>query len=382
MACVSNTLIVGGGPAGLTAAVALRLKGVACDLVELTPSGRPDGAALTLMGRAVDAMREIGCYDDLAAQRGNVPVIGDGPFDAAGRPLLPVFDGPPPPLPMPNGAPEFLGLYRPVLSQILTDKARALGANVRFATTVTALEETPEGVRAVFNDGTVGLYDLVVGADGIRSKVRSLVFGDDVRPEFAGESVLRWMAPGPAPAASSGNYYGPRARLIGYHLPHQGLTYVAAVGKLGDGARMSPDEARELMRSLLADFSAPYAEELAKRLTDDQEVIYRPFEWLLAPDPWFRGRVLLIGDAAHATTAHMGQGGGMAIEDAVVLAQELDRASDLPSALAAFMQRRFERAKLVVDTSVTLCRMEEAGATPPELMMHGMPAFAKLSEAY
>ena len=76
------------------------------------------------------------------------------------------------------------------------------------------------------------------------------------------------------------------------------------------------------LAALLADFQGPIGE-IAARLGPESDVVYRPFEWVIAPPPWWRGRVLLIGDAAHASTAHLGAGGGMAIEDAVVLGELL-----------------------------------------------------------
>jgi 2-polyprenyl-6-methoxyphenol hydroxylase-like FAD-dependent oxidoreductase len=101
--------------------------------------------------------------------------------------------------------------------------------------------------------------------------------------------------------------------------------------------------------------------ELRKRLTDDETLIVNDYDWLLTPNPWYRGRVLLIGDAAHATTAHLASGGGMAIEDAAVLGQEVAGGGSLDEMLERFMQRRFERVRLVVETSVELGRMLDRG---------------------
>jgi 2-polyprenyl-6-methoxyphenol hydroxylase-like FAD-dependent oxidoreductase len=93
-------------------------------------------------------------------------------------------------------------------------------------------------------------------------------------------------------------------------------------------------------------------------ITDESEVIYRPFETLLLPSPWYRGRVLLIGDAAHAMTAHVAQGAAMAIEDAIVLAEEVASGDPLPQALDRFMQRRYERCKALVEISSQLSQWE------------------------
>jgi 2-polyprenyl-6-methoxyphenol hydroxylase-like FAD-dependent oxidoreductase len=97
--------------------------------------------------------------------------------------------------------------------------------------------------------------------------------------------------------------------------------------------------------------------EAAKAVTDPSLVVYRPLEACIMPDPWYKGRVVLIGDAAHSATPHLGQGAAMAVEDAVVLAEEL-ATKDVALALRAFMDRRFERAKLVGTSSIQLGEWE------------------------
>ena len=100
------------------------------------------------------------------------------------------------------------------------------------------------------------------------------------------------------------------------------------------------------------------------------------------PDRWYKNRVLLIGDAAHATSAHMGMGGGMALEDAVVLGQCMSSGDTLPNALQAFMERRFKRVKLVVETSVRLGQLEKEKAAPGENAALLTTAFATLGQPY
>ncbi len=129
-------------------------------------------------------------------------------------------------------------------------------------------------------------------------------------------------------------------------------------------------------------YTAPAIVELRKRLTPDADLICRPFEWILLSEPWYRGRSLLIGDAAHATTAHMGMGGGMALEDAVVLAQCLDKASTLQEAFETFMTRRLPRVRTVVETSVALSKLEQAKAPPLESRGLMKTAFEAISQPY
>ena len=103
---------------------------------------------------------------------------------------------------------------------------------------------------------------------------------------------------------------------------------------------------------------------LADQITDDDGVVYRPLETLLLDGPWHRGRVVLLGDAVHASTPHLGQGAGMAIEDAIVLAEELGRHGTPEAAFAAYRERRFERCRYIVERSLAICR-GQLGRGPP-----------------
>lgn len=375
--CVDKVLVVGGGVAGLAAAAALAGKGVAVDLVEISSTGEPVGAAITLVNRAFDAMDEIGVLDQIEAVKGDTDMSTIGPFGADGQSLLP--PGMKPDSPFRRVA----GVYRPVLSKILRERALSLGVQLRLGTTVTALEETPQGVRATLSDGSTGLYDLVVGADGIRSKVRAMVFPDAASPAYAGQCAIRWMAKGPAiTSGPSGLYHTPFGKFLGYPLPAHNLIYLAVVCDGDPGRHVSSQEARDMLREKLAPFTAPYMVELRQRLTDDDDVIFRPFEWHLIDGPWHTGRVLLIGDAAHATTAHMSYGGGMAVEDAVVLAQEIAAQPSLDAALAAFMARRLDRVRIAVTSSLAASRLEVDNAPVPQIIGSLAPAFMKLMEPY
>lgn len=110
---------------------------------------------------------------------------------------------------------------------------------------------------------------------------------------------------------------------------------------------------------------------LREQITDNSGVVYRPLEWMFMDGPWHKGRVVLLGDAAHATTPHLGQGAGMAVEDSIVIAEELAANASIEGALQAYQQRRFDRCKFIVDSSVAICRsqlgtgprVEQAAAT-------------------
>jgi 2-polyprenyl-6-methoxyphenol hydroxylase-like FAD-dependent oxidoreductase len=109
------------------------------------------------------------------------------------------------------------------------------------------------------------------------------------------------------------------------------------------------------MRSRIAGVPSPAIVALVGQITDDDEVVYKPLEWLFLEGPWHKGRIVMLGDAVHATTPHLGQGAGMAIEDALVLADELAVADAPEPAFTAYRARRFERCRYIVEASRAIC---------------------------
>jgi 2-polyprenyl-6-methoxyphenol hydroxylase-like FAD-dependent oxidoreductase len=335
---------------------------------------RPDGASIGLTGRAVDALEELGLLGD-CADAGNV--LRDSVFarmyDQAGRPL----PGPPP-VRADDRLPAAIVIHRAELARILRSHAERNGASVRIGTTAAALEQGPDQVEVTFTHGATGTYDLVVGADGVHSRIRGLVH-PNLAPRYTGHMSLRWLLTD-GPTGEPGFYNSPQSVVIVGRLPGD-LTYVSTGADLPN-TRITPEQARQEMRRCLAPFTAPYLRELHARCDDTADIIVRPYEWLLVPPPWHRGRVTLIGDAAHATTAHLSSGGAMALEDAVVLARELTRTPDLDQALDAFMNRRIDRVRTVVETSVELLAMDQRHEHPRVLGMTRAKAMSLLASPY
>jgi 2-polyprenyl-6-methoxyphenol hydroxylase-like FAD-dependent oxidoreductase len=120
------------------------------------------------------------------------------------------------------------------------------------------------------------------------------------------------------------------------------------------------------LKALLAPFPDPRLQRVREQLNEDSQIIYRPLESLLMPSPWYRGRVVLIGDTVHATTPHMASGACIGIEDALVLADELSRAGSIDQALDRYLARRWERCRMVVRNSGRLGEIEIAGGDKEE----------------
>lgn len=212
------------------------------------------------------------------------------------------------------------------------------------------------------SDDRSGRYDLVVGADGLHSWVRSTVFPEAEAPRFTGQGVWRAMLRCPPEVTGPAMRYGPRNKA--------GLTpvsgdemYLFLVQNVDDETRPPRERLAEFLRGQLAGYEGLIGR-LREQIVDDAEVDYRPLYAVLMPPPWHRGRVVLSGDAVHTTTPHLAAGAGLAIEDAVVLAELLDESASTYAALERFAPRRFERCRFVVEASLQLGEWEKRPDDP------------------
>lgn len=374
-----RVLIVGGGMAGLSAAIALGRNGHHVTVAEL--SGRVDGAVIAITNRAVEALEALGVLDACAA-RGFV-------IEGAGSIFSRVYDGRTgDPLPIPEPPPRedvrlpaSISLLRPEFAAILAEAARRAGATIDIGLSVDSLSDNDQAVGATFANGSRQSYDLVVGADGIQSHVRSLVFPGAATPSYTGHMSFRWVLPD-APDGPAGPYVLPADNSMAMTTRLPGNLLYLSTGVDMERRFVPPAEVRALLRSELSRYAAPLMQALLARLDDIQDVLMRPYDWHLLPAPWHRGRIVLIGDAAHATTAHLASGGSLAIEDAVVLAEEIERSADVPGALAAYSRRRHARAAMVVEASVELLRLQQAHAAAAASAWLRAQAVAALRNPY
>lgn len=356
MNTTKRVLIVGGGIGGMSAAISLsRLNlDIVIDLVDLDPEWRVYGAGITITGPTLRAFHELGILEDII----NVAYTGHGirVCDTAGNTLNEL----PTPIPIGTNIPGSGGILRPVLHGILSQRTLASGANVKLGVTVEHLEERSDAAHVMFSDGTQGRYDLIIGADGIGSRVRHLIMPTCERPFFTGQNAWRLVAKR-RPQIDCRHYFLGGPVKVGISPVSDDLMYMFLLQNAPARQRIEePDLADELRKLML-----PYGGiigELREELDSRSSIIMRPLQGLIVQAPWHRGRVLLIGDAAHPTTPQLASGAGMAVEDGVVIAQEIGKGGDLSSIFNRFMDRRYQRCRLVVDNSLEIGRREQAGA--------------------
>ncbi|MBX6764802.1 MAG: FAD-dependent oxidoreductase, partial [Rubrobacteraceae bacterium] len=340
---------------GLSAAIALRARGVEVDVVEINPRWDVYGVGIIQPANQIRALAAIGLGRKCIEQ--GYPFEGSRFFDAQGNLLADVpfgrIAGP--------EYPPMNGITRPRLHEILQDAVQKSGARVRTGLTVAGLDQGKYGVEVRLTDGTSGSYDLVIGADGLHSLVRRTVFDPDLEPEFSGQVVWRYNVPRLPEVDRICMFQGNRGK-AGFVPLAPDLMYILLIEKpppdSPPGRKLSEDRLAGIFRERLAEFGGPVARVRDRYITDPEKVVYRPVETILLPPPWYRGRVVLIGDAAHATSPHIGQGASMAIEDAVVLAWELEKDVSVQEALEAFMRRRYERCRYVVEVSARIGKGE------------------------
>ena len=344
-------LIIGGGIGGMSAAIALKRKGFDPEIVEINRDWKVYHVGIVVQGNFLRAMASLGIAEQAVAA--GFVYKGLRLCTPPGQIVAEI-----PGAALAAGLPSDLGLTRPALHKVLTDAVRANQVRLRLGVTFTEILNTPSGATVRFTDGTEGQYDLVIGADGVYSKVRASVFGPQYVPKFTGQGVWRYNIPRPADLDWAYMYKGKPGGTAGIIPLTRDTLYVFKVQAEPGNPTMPPATLAEQFRERLEGYGG-LIPQLRAQITDSSQVVYRPLEALILPSPWYRDRVLLIGDAAHSATPHLGQGAAMAVEDAVVLGEELARGVALPATLEAFMQRRYERARAIGEASIQLGEWEQ-----------------------
>jgi len=354
MAAVRKVLIIGGGIGGLSAAISLAKAGIEVEVAEIEREWKPYHIGIVVQANFIRAMAALGIADQAVAA--GFPYNGLQFQDLHGHVLQrlrgPKLAGP--------QYPSNLGMTRPALHDVLFTAATQAGARLRLGTTFRRIAPLAEAVEIEFNDGSIGQYDLVVGADGVHSQVRAHLFGAQYQPRFSGQGTWRYNVARPKSVDYSFFCMGEGLPFgkCGFIPLSEHTGYVWLVQSEPGNPRHPAEKLAEIFRERLKACTATMGQ-MREQIRDASQVVYRPLEALLLPRPWYRGRVLLIGDAAHATTPHLGQGSAQAVEDAVVLGELLARTAPIASLLEEFMERRYERCRFIVESSLQLGEWEQ-----------------------
>lgn len=349
MANIKNVLVVGGGIGGQSAAIGFSKAGVKVEIVEILPEFNVYGVGIIQQGNALKALDKLGIADE-AMRRGS-PYGQVKMFTASGHH---VGTAGPPPM---GKFPSHNGISRRILHEVMFDEAQKLGIPYRMGLTVETIKNTDEGVEVTFTDGSSGSYDLLVASDGVRSKIREMIFGK-MEARYMGLSVWRYPFKRHKDLDTGYIYYGKRSK-IGYIPMSADSMYMFMVTEEGaDNPFIPPEKFIPMMQDYMSEFTDSISKDAVKEMTDRTLVNYRPLEALHLPNPWYDKSVIVIGDGAHATVPQLGSGAALAIEDAVVLVEELQNAETKAEALSSFMKRRYDRCMMVVDASEKLAEWE------------------------
>jgi FAD-dependent urate hydroxylase len=371
---MTQAIVIGGGIAGPATAMALQKAGIDAVVYEAHPSGADGvGAFLTVASNGVDALRVLGADAALAAGF-PTPLITlrshTGKRLGATRTGRAVDDG------MVSHTIKRGDLYR-----ALHDEALARGIGIEHGKRLTEAVHTGDGVRAVFADGSEVEADILIGCDGVHSTVRRLIDPGAPAPRYAGLINTGGFARGVGVTAEPGGYetfFGKRAFFGCVAAPDGEVWWFANVPRRDEPARDAPASTdwRERLVELFAGDASPAVDLISA--TDE----------LFAPGPvhsiprlrvWQRGRMILLGDAAHAPSPSSGQGASLSIEDALVLAKCLRDTSDTADAFGRFEAARRPRVERIIRWAARINNSKVAGPLGRVVRDAMMPPILRLT---
>lgn len=373
---VRTALVIGGGIAGPVTAMALRQAGIRATVYEAYPRP-PEGAGggLSIAPNGMDALDVIGV--GALVRPAGADMTGIVMQDWKGR-RLGEFGNPP-------GYPPMRFFYRADLHRLLEEEARGRGIQITYGKRLVRATQTPDTVTAYFADGTEATADVLIGADGIHSTVRTLIDPAAPEPRYAGLISFGARVDKPGLPSTDGKMpmsFGKKA-FFGYqvfetdaiwfvNLPHAEPTTVAEV------RRIAPEQWLPLLQEQFAADRTPAAE-LISRTDPADLIIVGPVENMPRVPVWSRGRMVLVGDSAHAPSSSSGQGASIAIESALQLARCL-RDLPLDQAFAAYEAQRRPRVERIIRETTHKNSAKTAGPVGRVINAWALRIFTRLAK--
>jgi 2-polyprenyl-6-methoxyphenol hydroxylase-like FAD-dependent oxidoreductase len=336
---IRRVLVVGGGVGGLTAAATFARRGVDVVLIERRPSFEIPGVGLGQPANALRVYDTIGVLDEILSTGFSYDRMWL--FDPQRRLIVEhkfqMGD---------ERVPAFCALSRLQLHEILLGAAQRVGVEIRLGVTVSAIHEGKDRVEVEFSTGQRDRFDLLAGFDGIRSTTRLHLVGTAFAPRFSGYGAWRVQAPRPDYIRGMEFLQGIGCKTGAMPLSNN-VMYLFHIRPESADADFAGRDQAQLFKERLAQFGS-YVAEIAASLNSQSDIVYSPIEPLLLPWPWFRGRVVIGGDAAHTFAPHLTQGAAMAAEDAFVLAREvLEDEGPIEARLMRYSMKRYPRCAFV-----------------------------------
>ncbi|MFJ8925020.1 FAD-dependent monooxygenase [Streptomyces sp. NPDC102364] len=354
-----KALIIGGGIAGPAAAMALQRAGVDATVYEAHAGGAENvGVFLTLGSNGIDALRAIEA--DAAVGAAGFETPGIDMVSTTGKALGRVRTS------RPDGDITSRTLKRTDLYRGLRDEALRRGIRIEHGKRLVDARDTGDGVRAVFADGSEEYGDLLIGCDGLHSTVRGLIDPAAPAPAYSGLIGLGGYTRGVPVNTEVGSYqmvFGKHA-FFGYApAPDGEVWWFANLPRRDEPARgeveaIDAEQWRRRLTALFADDAGPAAE----LIRASQEITpASPMHAMLGVPAWHRGRMIVIGDAAHAPSPTSGQGASLSIEDAVELAKALRDLPTIEGAFATYETLRRPRVERIVKQAARINNNKAAG---------------------
>ena len=359
MGHVGRVLVVGGGIGGLTAATAFAQRGVEVVLIERRPGFDVPGVGLGQPANALCIYNALGVLPEILASGFSYDrmYIFDRDRELIVEHKFLLGD---------KTVPAFCALSRLRLHEILLAAAEHAGADVRTGLTVNEIHEDNDQVTVTFSDGRIDSFDLLAGFDGIRSTTRLHLVGTVFAPRPSGYGGWRVQVARPEYVRCMEFLQGVGSKTGAMPLANN-LMYIFHICPESPGAVFTRADYPDLFKERLSQYRS-YVADIAASLDANSDIVYGPIEPMLLPWPWFRGRIVLGGDAAHTVPPHLTQGAAMAAEDGYVLAREMLE-DDIPvqARLMKYSQLRYARNAFVYTFAYQWMLDEQSVRTPEDL---------------
>jgi 2-polyprenyl-6-methoxyphenol hydroxylase-like FAD-dependent oxidoreductase len=356
---IRRVLVVGGGVGGLTAATALAQRGVEVVLIERRPTFDVPGVGLGQPANALRVYQALGVlpkilatgfsYDRMRIFDANRELIVEHKFLLGDE-----------------NVPATCALSRLQLHEILLAAVRRAGVEVRTGVVVSEIYDEKDRAAVEFSDGRASAFDLIAGFDGIRSTTRLHLFGTVFAPRPSGYGGWRVQVQRRDDVRCMEFLQGIGGKTGAMPLSDD-LMYIFHICPEDPDAVFKREDCTDLFKARLSPYGS-YVADVAASLNADSDIVYSPIEPMMLPWPWFRGRVVLGGDAAHTFPPHLTQGAAMAAEDGYILAREV-LASDVPieARLMRYSQTRYARCAFVYGFAYQWMLDEQSVHTPEQM---------------